>query len=375
MRIAIDATAACTPQPTGIGRYTAQLARSLSDLDVDIALGTRFSHLRQHRHRLEVGSCTRFWIQEPWWPPLMNPDVVHVTDSRVPRWRAARVATLHDVMHLVPDLLGQEPISTASFRDRIIKGYHAIARDCHRIIAVSETTRHDFLSHIDCPEEKVVKVYHGVDPIFSPMPPEMSSAILRQKGIPERAILYVGDLSRRKNIPGIIRGFMAADLEDVPLVLAGNLTFGGEQLQSFFKKEGKGLIHHVGWVGDDVLPALYSSSRALLYCSFYEGFGMPILEAMGCGCPVVIAGQGAAPEISGGFAETCQPDDPLSIAQALLRALSQQDSNRAAAREYATSFNWQRCARETLEVYRAAREVALGESGEANPATSMEKVR
>ncbi|MEE2889517.1 MAG: glycosyltransferase family 1 protein [Planctomycetota bacterium] len=375
MRIAIDATAACTPRPTGIGRYTAQLARSLFDLDVDISLGTRFSHLRYHRHRLEVGDCARFWIQQPWWPPLMNPDVIHVTDSRVPRWRAPRVATLHDVMHLVPELLGQEPISTASFRDRMIEGYHSIARDCHRIIAVSETTRHDFLSNVDCPAEKVVTVHHGLDPVFFPMPPDESEKILASRGIPREAILYVGDLSLRKNIPGIIRGFLAADLGDVPLVLAGESTFGGEELQSFIEKEGKGRIHHVGWLGDDVLPALYSSARALLYCSFYEGFGMPILEAMGCGCPVVIADRGAAPEIAGGFAEMCQPEDPLSMSQALLRALSQQDSNRTAAREHAASFSWQRCASETLEVYRAAREVAGAEHDQSHPTTSLEKIR
>lgn len=358
MRIVIDVTAACTARPTGIGRYTTQLARSLVGLGADIELGTRCSHLRQHRHRLSIANVPGFWIQEPWWPPLLKPDVVHVTDSRVPRWRAPRVATLHDVMHLLPEYSGSEPISTTSFRERKIAGYRAMATDCHRIIAVSETTRQDFLSHVDCPEEKVVTVHHGVDPIFRPISPDQYREVLALRGIPEGAILYVGDLSLRKNIPGIIHGFLAADLGDVPLVLAGDTTFGGDELLSLIEREGKGLVHHVGWLGDDVLPALYSSARAFLYCTFYEGFGMPILEAMGCGTPVVVSDRGAAPEVAAGFAESCDPEDPLSVADALGQALSHDDSKLAKAREYAASFSWERCASETLEVYRAAREAA-----------------
>ncbi|MGE4620234.1 MAG: glycosyltransferase family 1 protein, partial [Planctomycetota bacterium] len=335
MRIAIDATAACSPRPTGIGRYTTQLAKALNHLETQISLGTRFSHLRQHRHRLAINGTSRFWIQEPWWPPLKKPDVIHVTDSRVPRWNAPRVATIHDVMFLLPELDGTSPIATNSFRDKKISGYRAIASDCHRIIAVSETTRRDFLDHVDCPEEKIVTVHHGLDAIFQPMPPEQSRQVLAARGIPQRAILYVGDLSHRKNIPGIIRGFLAADLGDVPLVLAGDLSFGGDELLAFIEKEGKGLVRLVGWQGDEILPALYSSARAFLYCSFYEGFGMPILEAMGCGTPVVISGRGATPEIAATYAEICEPEDPQSMAEALHRALLHDPKKRQEAEAHA----------------------------------------
>lgn len=354
MRIAIDVTAACTERPTGIGRYTQQLASSLVAEGVELELGTRCSHLRQRRYRLQIPGVPSFWIQEPWWPPLRKPDVVHVTDSRVPRWRCPRVATLHDVMHLLPEFSGSNSISTDRFRDRKIAAYRAIAAECDRIIAVSETTRNDFLNHIDCPEEKVVTVQHGLDPVFQPVSPDRCSRVLAERGIPEGSILYVGDLSRRKNIQRIIRGFLAADLGDVPLVLAGDLTFGGNELSSVIKMEGKGLVQHIGWVGDDVLPALYSSARVFLYCILYEGFGMPILESMGCGTPVVISDRGAAPEIAGGHARICDPEDPQSISSAIHQALSGDPQVITAARQHALKFSWRRCAQETLAVYRAA---------------------
>lgn len=359
LRIAIDVTAACAARPTGIGRYTAQLARSLVSSGADVELGTRCSHLRHRQYRLEIEGAPGFWIQEPWWPPLKKPDVVHVTDSRVPRWRAPRVATLHDVMHLLPEYSGTEAISTARFRDRKIAAYMAVASECDQIIAVSETTRRHFLEHVDCAEEKVVTVHHGVDPIFQPVLPERCEQVLSERGIPTDSILYAGDLSRRKNIPGIIRGFLAADLGDIPLVLAGDLTFGGDELLSLIEEEGKGRVHHVGWLGDDVLPCLYSSARAFLYCTFYEGFGLPILEAMRCGTPVVISDRGAAPEIAAGHAQLCDPEDPQSIARALIQALACDQQKISLATDHASRFSWERCARETLEVYQAASKARL----------------
>ncbi|MDE0959210.1 MAG: glycosyltransferase family 1 protein [Planctomycetota bacterium] len=360
MRIAIDATAACTPRPTGIGRYTAQLARALDDIGSTISLGTRCSHLHRHRHRLRIPTIRSFWIQEPWWPAWARPDVVHVTDSRVPRWRSARVATLHDVVHLLPEKKRDFYISTRQFRDKKLAAYQSLASQCHRIIAVSETTRRDFLEGVDCDPNKVVVVHHGIDPVFRPIPPVEAAPILAARKIPEGAIIYVGDLSHRKNIPGLIEGFLAADLGEIPLVIAGEPSFGGDELLSLIEREGQGRVHLVGWHGDDVLPALYSSARALLYPTHYEGFGMPVLEAMACDTPVVISNTGAAPEIAGEMAEKCDPDDPASISAALHRALGHEQKEKELARKHAETFDWQACARETVDVYQQAIEVAGG---------------
>jgi len=360
VRIAIDATAACTPRPTGIGRYTAQLARALDDIGSKISLGTRCSHLHRHRHRLSIPTVNRFWIQEPWWPPLRRPDVVHVTDSRVPRWNSPRVATIHDVVHLLPEDRMSRQISTREFRDKKIASYRAIAADCQRIIAVSETTRRDFLGGVECDPEKVVVVHHGVDPVFQPIEQSKAAEVLAVRGIPTEAIIYVGDLSHRKNIPGIVRGFLAAELGDVPLVIAGEASFGGTGLQELIESEGCGRVKLVGWLGDDVLPSLYSSAKALLYCTHYEGFGLPVLESMACGTPVVVSSCGAAPEIGGDLAESCDPDDPASIAAALHRALGHDRTHRDRARNHALAFDWKSCARQTVEVYRQAIELADG---------------
>ncbi len=360
MRITIDATAACTPRPTGIGRYTAQLARALDQIGSTISLGTRCSHLHRHRHRLKIPTIRSFWIQEPWWPALTRPDVVHVTDSRVPRWRSPRVATLHDVVHLLPQKKRDFHYSTREFRDKKIAAYQSLASECHRIIAVSETTRRDFLEGVDCDPSKVVVVHHGLDPLFQPIPPDEAARILATRNIPYGAVIYVGDLSNRKNIPGMIEGFLAADLGEIPMVIAGEPSFGGDEILGLIERKGKGRIHLIGWHGDDVLPALYSSARALLYPTHYEGFGMPVLEAMACGTPVVVSNTGAAPEIAGEQAQVCDPDDPISISRALQRALGHDQRRQDLARKHATTFDWKTCARETTVVYRQAIEAAGG---------------
>jgi alpha-1,3-rhamnosyl/mannosyltransferase len=126
------------------------------------------------------------------------------------------------------------------------------------------------------------------------------------------------------------------------------------------ESEGCGRVRLVGWLGDDVLPSLYSSAKALLYCTHYEGFGLPVLESMACGTPVVVSSRGAAPEIGGDLAESCDPDDPASIAAALHRALGHDRTHRDRARNHALAFDWKSCARQTVEVYRQAIELADG---------------
>ena len=366
LSIAIDATASCTPLPTGIGRYTEALAEASLNKGISLSLVTRYSHFHLRKHRLHVESANQFWIQEPIWPLCKNPDVIHVTDARVPRWplasrRLPKVATLHDVFHILPGLDSGHRFSTPEFQRKKIDRYRKMARDCDMIIAVSEATRSDFLKYVECDPAKVSVVHHGVDPIFSASPEEVddSCKILQEAGIPEGGILYVGDISSRKNLDGIIDGFLKADLgPEIPLVIAGESTFGSKELEQKILDHSPGQIVKVGWRGHDILPALYRSSKALLFCTHYEGFGLPVLEALASETPVVISRRGATSEIAGDHGDQCDPEDAETIASALHSALARSPQALRMAADHAGSFTWGRCAEKTLEVYQHAMEVA-----------------
>ncbi len=359
LSIAIDATAACTPKPTGIGRYTEGLTSALSRRNLSLQIGTRCSHFHLRQHRLRVERSRRFWIQEPLWPLTRSADVIHVTDSRVPRWpllnsRIPTVATLHDVFHILPGLTRGEQFATEEFSRKKIDRYRAIARDCERIIAVSETTRDDFLKHVDCDPEKVDVVHHGIDKNF------MTDAaddiqLLEETGIPAGGILYVGDFSQRKNLDGIVAGFLEADLDkDIPLVLVGESSYGSGDLENMIPSTDRNRIKRFGWKDQRALSAIYRNSRALLFCTHYEGFGLPILEALACAIPVVISSRGAAPEVAGGHGHRCDAEDSASIAAALRTALGTTEEDCQMGREYARRFTWDRCAEKTEAVYQNA---------------------
>ena len=361
LSIAIDVTAACTPKPTGIGRYTEGLTSALSRRQVSLQIGTRCSHFHLRQHRLSVERSRRFWIQEPLWPLTRSADVIHVTDSRVPRWpllngKIPTVATLHDVFHILPGMTQGERFSTEKFAQKKIDRYRQIARDCSRIIAVSGTTKDDFLEHIDCDPEKVEVVHHGIDENFF-KGGFADQKLLEEVGIPAGGVVYAGDFSQRKNLDGIVEGYLKADLDiDTPLILIGESTYGSTALQKKIDVVDKGRILRFGWLNQDQLAAAYRSSRALLFCTHYEGFGLPILEALACGTPVVISNRGAAPEVAGGHGHLCDANDAVSIAAALNSALGASVTDREKGKEYARSFTWDRCAQETELVYQNAME-------------------
>lgn len=362
LSIAIDATAACTPKPTGIGRYTEGLTAALSQRAIRLKIGTRYSHFHHRNHRLQISDSKRFWIQEPIWPLVQGVDVLHVTDARVPRWPllkkgTPRVATLHDVFHILPEFQNGGKYATEEFTRKKIDRYRQIARECDRIICVSEKTRTDFMNHVDCDPQKVEVVHHGIDSHFLEETRGDDAEILESLGIPQGGVLYVGDVSARKNLKGIVEGYLAADLDqDHPLLLVGESTFGSGELESRIRQAGDRILR-IGWQKQEILAAIYRQSRALLFCTHYEGFGLPVLESMACGTPVVISRSGATPEVAGGHGHLCDPADVNSIAAALKSALNSSKEDIRAGRDHARRFTWGHCARETEAVYQRAMEV------------------
>lgn len=359
MRIVVEATASCREVKAGIARYTMRFTDSLlaaaPAMGDTVRLGFRLSRWKVRGQCHRPAGVRTVWIAEPLWPPWPRADAVLGTDARVPAWRGvARVAVVHDVaVHIFPEF------SSARFRERMRREWERLARSAHRLVADSESTRRDFLERFAFPPERMDVVHLGVEPVHGPLAPEERAPVLARQGLEGPYLLYVGELSRRKNINGLLEGYArSAARRELPLVLAGPLSFGAEQALERLRALGlEDRVRLLGYVPDGDLPALYGGAAAFVFPTHYEGFGLPVLEAMRCGTPVVGGNRGSVPEIAGGHAVLTDPEQPEDIAAGIDRALTLTPAQREAARAHAAGFTWERCAAETRAVLaRAAAE-------------------
>jgi glycosyltransferase involved in cell wall biosynthesis len=253
--------------------------------------------------------------------------------------------------------------SSPSFQKRFTEILlDAIAR-ADRIIAVSNATRQDLLRHTKASDQRIRVVHHGVDSISPPSDEERQAFrqdVLRLDA-DEKFFLNVGVIQTRKNIANIV--LATARLRDARLVLAGGDGFGAEATHQLIERNGLGSrVIRLGHASAATLRMLYSTAAALVFPSLEEGFGMPVLEAMACGLPVITSDCSAMPEVAGEAAILVNPRDVLEISEAMRRVAEDQTlaaDLRRRGRERAAQFSWKRCAQETWKVYQEA----LNESG------------
>jgi glycosyltransferase involved in cell wall biosynthesis len=239
------------------------------------------------------------------------------------------------------------------------------AKHLGRIAVPSQCTKDDVVTHLSADPAKVTVVSRGVDSRFQPARHfEPIAAVKRRYRLPDRFILYVGTIEPRKNLPRLIGAYRRLREEGVRhgLVIAGGR---GWLCDDVFEAAGRdGLGEHIvftGHVSEDDLLALYQSADVFAYPSLYEGFGLPVLEAMACGVPVVCSDRSSLPEAAGDAALLVDPTDESAIAAALARALDDDDLRRemvARGLRRAREFTWDRVARNFLSIYQ---DVAAGE--------------
>ncbi len=343
MKIAIDATESFWPRLTGTGVYTRQLLRALPPLlgehELTVlgihAAGVETGFIAPERLRLLRSPRYRtVWSQVrlPLHLLAHRYDVLHVPGHKLPALCPCRsVVTIHDLaFRKFPETY------KTGHRQRLEWFTRNAVRQAGRIIAISECTKRDLQEYFGV--QNVDVVHHGVDhEVFRPDGP-----VTRRE---RPYILTVGALQPRKNLLTLICAYRQLKLP-VELVIAGQRGWMWEEIE---RKAGHGVVL-LGYVPDAELPALYRGAAVVAMPSLYEGFGLPLLEAMACGAPVVAANASCFPEVVGDAATLVDSLD-VPAWTAALRQVIESPPPREVSLRRAAEFTWERTARETLAVY------------------------
>lgn len=288
-------------------------------------------------------------------------ELVHLPEPVCPlRTRGRIVVTAHDLMYL-----RHPQFMAARWAARLLRGTEALARTAGLWICVSEHTREDLVKHYGVARGRTVVVAHGVDAGFfaAAGAPAQARETAQRLGLGARPyFLFVGSVEPKKNLPLLLEAFGAAAAGGLraDLAVAGRAGWGAaEEIDRALARHPalRERVHFLGFVAQEDLPPLVAGARALVLPSRYEGFGMPVLEAMAAGTPVLCSSRGALPEVAGGAALHFDPDDAAGLAGLLARVDADDalcENLRARGRRRAAPFTWRRCAEETLAAYRLA---------------------
>ncbi len=361
---------------TGIGRYSYELARQLENFnEIDNLLffrGTKIIHTLpkqnsscglsndiQHLLRNSRLSMAGYRVVTPYLRSLalrkFPNSLFHGTSFSLPSFPGQGVVTIHDLsVFKWPEYHPRERVK--HIQKEIVSSLHRAAM----IITDSEFNRRETAAYFSYPLNRIRSVPLASSSEFFPRPPESLHAPLAEYDLlPGGYTLFVGTIEPRKNIATLLDAY--AMLPDAvrkrwPLVLAGYKGWKSETLHArIVAAQREGWVRYLGFVDADHLPLLFSGAKLFLYPSLYEGFGLPVLEAMASGIPVICSTSSSLPEVAGDAAALCEALDRDTLSRLINQGL-QDDTWHATAVQKgllrAASFSWKRCAMETMAVYR-----------------------
>jgi glycosyltransferase involved in cell wall biosynthesis len=368
MLIGIDASRATARERTGTENYSLNLIRHL--LALESGHGYRLYFNRPPSIglfpmtadlELRVMPFPRLWthLRLSWEMARQPPDVLFVPAHVLPLVHPrCSVVTVHDLGYLYYP--GAHPLLDRLYLDLSTR-YNA--RAARRVIAVSQATKDDLVEHYGIGPDKITVVYSGCDETMRPVEDEATIEEVKARyGIRGDYVLYVGTLQPRKNLGRLLEAYAMVRKQandhrkgETPhLVIAGRKGWLYDQIFQHIVRLGlETEVLFPGYVPQDDLPALLSGARLFVFLSLYEGFGLPVLEAMACGTPVLCSNVSSLPEVAGEAALLVDPLDIESMAEAMNRLLQDEGlRTQLVERGYrqVRQFSWDRCARETLAV-------------------------
>ena len=362
----------------GIHGYISNLLRQLPtqapvDWQFEAMVGAAnratFAGVSMIRSRLDTEPPLRriFWEQalQPW--HLRRYDLYHALAFVAPIvMTAPMVVTVYDLSFL------RFPARLGAARRHYLRAMTALTcARARRVLAISQSTANDLTAQLGVPADKIDVTPLGYDKAaFRPLLETDIAHFRRKQDLPERFWLYVGTLEPRKNLPLLLKAYARLPKEErLPLMLGGGIGWMARDVFATIERLKLGdSVKHVGFIPTADLPLWYNCAEAFLYPSVYEGFGLPVLEAMACGAPVITTNVSSLPEVAGAAAK-CLPPDDIEGWTAALNDIQRNGEWREWARtkslERAKHFSWARTAEMTLASYRKAaalRDLPLGES-------------
>jgi glycosyltransferase involved in cell wall biosynthesis len=354
----------------GINSYIYYLLKHLGPIDS----GHRYTVFLGERRFVEEGlqlRYTRWPTYRPWarilWEQLVQPialrragvDLLHAMAFVGPLAAPCPfVVTIYDLSFL------HHPEAFRPWNRWYLRYFSLLsARHARRVIAISESTKRDVVNWLKVAPDRVDVVYCGVDDMFNPLPAAQVDEFRQRRPLPEHFILFLGTLEPRKNVQTLIRAYARwrkAEAGIPKLVIAGAKGWYYDQI--FAEVESLGLAGEIifpGYVRQEELPLWYNAADLFVYPSRFEGFGLPVLEAMACGVPVVTTNASSLPEVAGDAALLVAPDSESQLVEAMHRGLGDQTLRQEMIGKglaQAARFSWELTARRTLNTYQLAME-------------------
>jgi len=372
MRIGFDISAQSLPR-SGVGQYQINLIKALLKIDKENFYNLyAFNFRNRHRfddikfpsvnYRVNVIPIPQRLITL-WWMMADFPaleriagecDIYQISEICVqPVKKAKRVAFIHDLTTI---LYPHHHVKSNVFlHNRRFKDIHKI----DAILTNSEHTKSDIVNYLNIRPEKVFVTYLGADSRFRPSEDPEIDSVIGKYSIRKPYMLFVGTLEPRKNVQNIIKAFnQLKQTKNIPhqLVLAGQKGWKYEDIFKEIRASGfKSDIIHIGYADDNDVPLLMNGAEVFVYPSFYEGFGLPVLEAMKCGTPVITSNLSSMPEVGGDACLYAEPDSADDLADKIFSVINSKDLQKDLSKkgsERAKLFSWEKCAEETLKAYR-----------------------
>jgi glycosyltransferase involved in cell wall biosynthesis len=351
--LAIDASRSDSAMLTGTEWYSREIIRALAAIEDRPSLtlyhrSKRATRLSAPRVRHRLVRMPRLWTQVGLSAAMLRdrPQALFVPSHVIPLVHPASVVTIHDLGFLHEP--SAHPRQQRLMLDATTRWNARVAR---RVVAVSSQTKADLVQHYEVPSDRITVVHSGVDSErFRQLDP---TAVLQQFGITRPYLLFLSTVQPRKNVVRLIEAFEALGERDLNLVIAGRSGWLADQIERRVAGSDVGSrIWRMGYVANEAIPALYNGAAAFVLPSLYEGFGMGVLEAMACGCPVVTSNRSSLPEVAGDAAVLIDPYNVESLRDGIRRVLDPnvREALVAAGLRRAATFTWQRAAQETLTV-------------------------